>query len=186
MGSEIAQVVGRTVALLVIGITATTSSCAFWPFNQFTDETEPAASGDTQPGVVARAEPSPPRFDPSDACFALPITEARIDRSLPRDFQQAKRAFDRGLRLQDDGRHTEALAEFQRALDADQTFGLAHLEAAVSHMYTDTSYGNAGVLAACSIAPGTAPGLIRKAPGMLRNPEFPLFLRWGYLPKLLP
>ncbi|MEM8657968.1 MAG: FAD-dependent oxidoreductase [Pseudomonadota bacterium] len=49
-----------------------------------------------------------------------------------------------------------------------------------------TSYGNAGVLAACSIAPVTAPGLVRKAPGMLRNPEFPLFLRWGYLPKLLP
>ena len=49
-----------------------------------------------------------------------------------------------------------------------------------------TSYGNAGVLAACSMVPVTAPGLIHKAPGMLLNPDFPLFLRWGYLPKLAP
>lgn len=49
-----------------------------------------------------------------------------------------------------------------------------------------TSHGNAGVLAACSIAPVTAPGLIAKAPRMLMNPDYPLFLRWGYLPKLLP
>ncbi len=49
-----------------------------------------------------------------------------------------------------------------------------------------TSYGNAGVLAACSMVPVTAPGLIRKAPGLLMNPEFPLFLRWRYLPKLVP
>lgn len=49
-----------------------------------------------------------------------------------------------------------------------------------------TSYGNAGVLAACSMVPVTAPGLILKAPGMLMNPDFPLFLRWGYLPKLAP
>ncbi|MEL7091336.1 MAG: FAD-dependent oxidoreductase [Pseudomonadota bacterium] len=49
-----------------------------------------------------------------------------------------------------------------------------------------TSHGNAGVIAACSVAPVTAPGLIRKAPRMLANPDFPLFMRWGYLPKLLP
>ncbi|MEM9640645.1 MAG: FAD-dependent oxidoreductase [Pseudomonadota bacterium] len=49
-----------------------------------------------------------------------------------------------------------------------------------------TSFGNAGVLAACSVAPVTAPGLIRKAPGMLVDAEFPLFLRWAYLPRLLP
>ncbi|MEP2470161.1 MAG: FAD-dependent oxidoreductase, partial [Paracoccaceae bacterium] len=49
-----------------------------------------------------------------------------------------------------------------------------------------TSYGNAGVLAACSMVPVTAPGLIRKAPGMLLNRDFPLFLRWGYLPKMAP
>ncbi|MEP1201605.1 NAD(P)/FAD-dependent oxidoreductase [Tateyamaria sp.] len=49
-----------------------------------------------------------------------------------------------------------------------------------------TSHGNAGVLAACAIAPVTAPGLIRKAPKMLMNPDFPLFMRWGYFPKLLP
>lgn len=49
-----------------------------------------------------------------------------------------------------------------------------------------TSHGNAGVLASCSVAPVTAPGLVRKAPGMLMNPDFPLFMRWGYFPKLLP
>jgi glycine/D-amino acid oxidase-like deaminating enzyme len=49
-----------------------------------------------------------------------------------------------------------------------------------------TSYGNAGVLAACSVAPVTAPGLIGKAPGMLFNPDYPLFLRWSYLPRLMP
>ncbi|MEO0487335.1 MAG: FAD-dependent oxidoreductase [Pseudomonadota bacterium] len=49
-----------------------------------------------------------------------------------------------------------------------------------------TSHGNAGVLAAASMVPVTAPGLARKAPAMLLNPDVPLFLRWGYLPRLLP
>lgn len=49
-----------------------------------------------------------------------------------------------------------------------------------------TSYGNAGLLAACAMVPVTGPGLLRKATRMLLNPEFPLFLRWGYLPRLLP
>ena len=49
-----------------------------------------------------------------------------------------------------------------------------------------TSYGNGGVLASCSCVPVTGPGLIRKAPGMVFNPNQPLFLRWSYLPKLLP
>lgn len=49
-----------------------------------------------------------------------------------------------------------------------------------------TSHGNAGVLASCSVVPVTTPGLLRKAPGMLMDPDFPLFLRWSYLPRLLP
>ncbi len=49
-----------------------------------------------------------------------------------------------------------------------------------------TSHGNAGVLAACSMVPVTAPGLGRKAPGMLMDHDFPLFLRWAYLPRLMP
>ncbi|MEO1248717.1 MAG: FAD-dependent oxidoreductase [Pseudomonadota bacterium] len=48
------------------------------------------------------------------------------------------------------------------------------------------SYGNGGVLASCSIVPVTAPGLIKKAPKMLFDPDQPLFLKWGYVPKLLP
>ncbi len=49
-----------------------------------------------------------------------------------------------------------------------------------------TSYGNGGILASCSVVPVTVPGLLKKAPGMLLNPDSPLFLRWSYLPKLLP
>ena len=51
---------------------------------------------------------------------------------------------------------------------------------------TGTSHGNAGVLAACAVAPVTAPGLIAKAPAMLLNPDVPLYLRLPYLPRLLP
>ncbi|MDQ7071324.1 MAG: FAD-binding oxidoreductase [Rhodobacterales bacterium] len=49
-----------------------------------------------------------------------------------------------------------------------------------------TSYGNGGILAACGVAPVTAPGLGAKGPKLLLDPNFPLFLRWSYLPKLLP
>ncbi|MFC3614809.1 NAD(P)/FAD-dependent oxidoreductase [Lutimaribacter marinistellae] len=48
------------------------------------------------------------------------------------------------------------------------------------------SHGNGGVLASCSIIPVTTPGLLGKAPKMLLSPDQPLFLKWGYLPKLLP
>lgn len=51
---------------------------------------------------------------------------------------------------------------------------------------TGASSGNAGVLAAGSMVPVTGPGLLAKAPGMLVDRDFPLFLRWGYLPRLLP
>ena len=49
-----------------------------------------------------------------------------------------------------------------------------------------TSYGNGGVLASCSNVPVTGPGLIRKAPRMALDPNQPLFLKWGYLPRLMP
>lgn len=48
------------------------------------------------------------------------------------------------------------------------------------------SYGNAGVLASCSVVPVTVPGILRKAPKMLFDPDQPLFLKWGYLPRLAP
>lgn len=48
------------------------------------------------------------------------------------------------------------------------------------------SFGNAGVLAACSVVPVTAPGLVTKAPRMLLDRDFPLFLRWPYMPRLAP
>lgn len=49
-----------------------------------------------------------------------------------------------------------------------------------------TSYGNAGLLARSSIVPVTGPGLIGKAPKMLLDPNQPLFLKWRYLPRLMP
>ena len=49
-----------------------------------------------------------------------------------------------------------------------------------------TSHGNGGVLASCSVVPVSVPGLLRKAPGMLFDPNQPLFMRWRYLPRLLP
>ena len=49
-----------------------------------------------------------------------------------------------------------------------------------------TSFGNAGILASSSVIPVTTPGIIKKAPKMLFDPRQPLFMRWRYLPKLLP
>src|SRR5690606_5733571 len=48
------------------------------------------------------------------------------------------------------------------------------------------SFGNGGVLACCSIVPVNVPGLLGKAPRMLLDPDQPLFLKWGYLPRLAP
>ncbi len=49
-----------------------------------------------------------------------------------------------------------------------------------------TSYGNAGLLARTAVIPVSVPGLLRHVPAMLLDPDGPLFLRWSYLPKLLP
>jgi len=48
------------------------------------------------------------------------------------------------------------------------------------------SYGNAGVLAAGSVIPITTPALPKNAFGMLLNKASPLFIRWPYLPKMIP
>ncbi|MBU2937597.1 MULTISPECIES: NAD(P)/FAD-dependent oxidoreductase [Pacificibacter] len=48
------------------------------------------------------------------------------------------------------------------------------------------SYGNAGVLASSSVLPVTMPGLLTKLPKMVLNPFEPIFVRWPYLPKLIP
>lgn len=48
------------------------------------------------------------------------------------------------------------------------------------------SYGNGCLLASCSVVPVTVPGLIAKGPKYLLDPNFPLFLRLSYAPKLVP
>ena len=49
-----------------------------------------------------------------------------------------------------------------------------------------TSHGNAGVLAAGAVMPIVMPGIWKKAPGMVFDRDAPLFLRWSYLPRVLP
>jgi D-amino-acid dehydrogenase len=48
------------------------------------------------------------------------------------------------------------------------------------------SAGNAGLLASSAVVPVNTPDLWTKAPGMLLDPESPLFLRWSYLPRMIP
>ncbi|MBO9476197.1 FAD-dependent oxidoreductase [Shimia sp. R11_0] len=48
------------------------------------------------------------------------------------------------------------------------------------------SFGNACLLASAAIVPNATPGLARKAPGYLMDPNFPLFLKPQHLPRLLP
>jgi D-amino-acid dehydrogenase len=48
------------------------------------------------------------------------------------------------------------------------------------------SGGNAGSLGIASIPPSSLPGVIRRVPRMLLNPQAPLIIRWGELPRLLP
>ena len=48
------------------------------------------------------------------------------------------------------------------------------------------SYGNAGLLAQWAVAPVNSPTLWRDAPKYLLNPNSPLYMKWGYFPKLLP
>jgi D-amino-acid dehydrogenase len=48
------------------------------------------------------------------------------------------------------------------------------------------SYGNAGIIANCSVDPVGMPGIVRRVPAMLMDPMGPLVIRWRYLPRLLP
>lgn len=48
------------------------------------------------------------------------------------------------------------------------------------------SYGNAGWLSSHSILPPSSPGMWKQVPGYLLDPQGPLTVRWGYLPRALP
>ena len=48
------------------------------------------------------------------------------------------------------------------------------------------SFGNAGVIANCDVAPLSMPGVLKRVPAMLLDPAGPLALRWRYLPKIAP
>ncbi len=51
---------------------------------------------------------------------------------------------------------------------------------------TQASYGNCGIVGRSSVVPVSLPGLIWQAPGMLFDPDTLLYLRWRYLPRLMP
>lgn len=48
------------------------------------------------------------------------------------------------------------------------------------------SYGNGAFITPASIVPMSMPGLWRKVPGYLLDPDGPLTIRWRYLPRLAP
>jgi glycine/D-amino acid oxidase-like deaminating enzyme len=48
------------------------------------------------------------------------------------------------------------------------------------------SAGNAGLIHSGSVLPLATPGILRRVPGMLTDPDGPLLIRWRYLPALLP
>ena len=48
------------------------------------------------------------------------------------------------------------------------------------------SYGNAGLLAQWAVVPVTTPKLWRDAPLYLMDPNSPLFVKWGHVPRMLP
>jgi D-amino-acid dehydrogenase len=49
-----------------------------------------------------------------------------------------------------------------------------------------TSSGNAGIISLGSVVPVATPGILRRAPALLRDPDGPLAIRWRHLPRLLP
>ena len=48
------------------------------------------------------------------------------------------------------------------------------------------SFGNSGAISPGSVAPLAMPGVVKTVPGMMVDPESPLFLPPGYLPRALP
>src|SRR5262245_22424689 len=48
------------------------------------------------------------------------------------------------------------------------------------------SFGNSGAISPGSVAPLAMPGVLSAVPGMLRDPESPLYLPLRYLPQALP
>jgi len=49
-----------------------------------------------------------------------------------------------------------------------------------------TSFGNAGGIVTNGFVPNASPGLWKRVPKMLTDPDSPLKVRWGYLPRIAP
>jgi D-amino-acid dehydrogenase len=48
------------------------------------------------------------------------------------------------------------------------------------------SYGNGGIMVSSGVVPVTVPGLLTKVPRMLLSSTEPLFVKWSYLPRMVP
>ena len=48
------------------------------------------------------------------------------------------------------------------------------------------SFGNAGIISPCAMAPLATPGMVWKALGWMFDPEGPFTVRWSYLPTAMP
>jgi len=51
---------------------------------------------------------------------------------------------------------------------------------------SSTSFGNAGGIVSNGFSPNSGPGLWKKIPAMLTDPDSPLVVRWRHLPRALP
>ena len=49
-----------------------------------------------------------------------------------------------------------------------------------------TSFGNAGGISATNVMPVATPGMMKQIPRWLLDPKGPLYVRWSYLPHVLP
>ncbi len=84
------------------------------------------------------AKPSEPAIDP--ACLADPKQRVTLDAEADRDFDRADASYSIGEELFETGDYSAALEAFQRAVQLDPMHGLAQLELAQAHLYTDNNH----------------------------------------------
>lgn len=98
------------------------------------------SNGATEGEVVRPvAQPEAPAIDPT--CLADPKQRVTLDPQADRDFDRADASYSIGEELFESGDYTAALEAFRRAVTLDPMHGLAQLELAQAHLYTDNDHG---------------------------------------------
>ncbi len=144
MSLDLARLVGRSPNIVAaVGVTerdlarfaavalAMTTSCSVLRFFDGSEPPPPSAEAAVVGRQAAKSR---------NPCLTAALESVEIDPRQPRNYRLAKARFDEGVALQSQGLHAEALERFQKAVGEDPTFGLAHLEAALSHLYTDNAH----------------------------------------------